>query len=97
MAVEEVRPAGSGTLQSEPQIMVRMREIEERLNQLGRTQTEAPRFDMTFVSDVLIALAIFALTVGLFLAQVPIVGDPCALLLGPMVGLVLALKHRPPR
>jgi hypothetical protein len=97
MAVEQVTSTGSKTLRSEEQITIAMRKIEESLNQLRSSHTEAQRFDMTFVWDVLIALTIFCLTVGFFIAHLPFVGDPWVLLIGPIAGLILALKHRPPR
>jgi hypothetical protein len=55
------------------------------------------RFDMTFVWDVVIAIVLFVAAVICLVNRVPIAGHPSALLLGPLVGLILTLKHRPPR
>jgi uncharacterized membrane protein YczE len=52
---------------------------------------------MTFVWDVVIAIVLFVAAVICLVNRVPIAGHPWALLLGPLVGLILTLKHRPPR
>jgi hypothetical protein len=58
---------------------------------------ESSRFDMTVLFDLGIGVIVFAATLLCFVWRVPLLGDPVALLLGPFIGLVLSLKHRPPR
>jgi hypothetical protein len=62
-----------------------------------RLRARSARFDVTFFVDLIIAVAVFAVTLICYLYQVPIFDDPLALLVGPLIGLVLALKHRAPR
>jgi hypothetical protein len=48
-----------------------------------------------FIRDLCLGLLIFAVTGLCFLKQVPILGDPLALLAAPVVTLLLSWRHRP--
>jgi hypothetical protein len=61
------------------------------------TKPMPERFDKTFARDVFIAIALFAGAVIGGLIRAPIIGHPWALLVGPLVGVILTLRHRPAR
>jgi hypothetical protein len=74
---------------------------EEYYERVGRESGKSdvrsvpePRFDMKFVSDLAIASVVFAATVICVAIRVPYLSDPSVLLVGPIVGLVYAWKHR---
>ncbi len=49
-----------------------------------------------FWKDLLIGTAITAATIICFIYNVPILGHPIALLVGPFVGVCLSLEHNRP-
>ena len=55
------------------------------------------RFDKKFSKDILIGGGIFAATTFFFVNDIPVIGSPAAMLIGPAVGSILCLNHRPPR
>jgi hypothetical protein len=93
MAIEEMTQLQTPT--SEQRIALSIGELEARLR--GLVHAESKRFDMTFFWDLVIGIGVFAAAVVCFVYRVPVVGHPLALLAGPVIGLVLSLKHRPPR
>jgi hypothetical protein len=70
-----------------------MREEERRYAELMEMQ----RLDETFVSDLAIGLGLFLIALVCFYYRVPVIGNAVALLVGPVIGLCLTLKHRRPR
>jgi hypothetical protein len=54
-------------------------------------------FNTVLLKDLIASVTLFAIAVICFLEQVPVLGDSWVLLLGPVLGLVLALMHRPHR
>jgi hypothetical protein len=70
---------------------------QEKLKRLRLVRIEPQRFGMTFFLDVIVAVVFFGVTLVCYVWHVPVIGDPLALLLGPVIGLILSLKHRPPR
>lgn len=80
---------------SEQRIVLSKAELEAKLKVLA--QGESSRFDISFFSDLAIGVGVFAVAVICFVYGVPVFGNPLALLAGPVIGLILTLKHRPPR
>ena len=72
-------------------------DIEGKIRRVLVSQSPIDTFDRTFFQDVLIGLALFFAAVGCVAVRVPVAGQPWSLLVGPAVGLVLALIHRPER
>ena len=93
MAIEEMRSAEATGVQSD--LIRRIGEIEERLDQLRTAGPDAPRFDSIFWKDLGVGLGLFVLATICLALQVPVLGDPLALLVGPIVTVFLSWKHRP--
>lgn len=58
---------------------------------------DSPRFDRAFFIHLGIGVGLFALTTACFVFQIPFLGDPLMLLVGPTVTIYLSWKHRRPR
>src|SRR5581483_184671 len=72
--------------------------LPKGLLQDPRTVTvDLPRFDKTFFVHLSIGVGLFALTTVCFAFQIPVLGDPLALLVAPAVTIYLSWKHRQPR
>jgi hypothetical protein len=56
---------------------------------------QSPKFDRLFFRDFLAGLGLSAVTIVAAFLRVPVLGDPLALLLGPVVILLLGWRHRP--
>jgi hypothetical protein len=70
---------------------------QERWLKLKLPRVESQLFSMTLLFDLGVGVMLFAVTFLCFFYRLPLLGDPLALLSGPFIGLVLSLKHRPPR
>ena len=102
MAVEEVKELQQEAIAKaiadlERRLAETFQRSEGSLKKLRPVQTDPQRFDMIFLKDLIVAVAIFAVTAVCFIKHVPVLGDPWTLLLGPVLGLVGSLMHRPPR
>jgi hypothetical protein len=102
MAVEEVKELQQEAIAKaiadlERRLAETFQRSEGSLKKLRTLQTDPQRFDMIFFKDLIVAVAIFAATAVCFIKHVPVIGDPWTLLLGPVLGLVGSLMHRPPR
>jgi len=107
VAVEE-RPSSWQTTTEPIHVGKLVRELEklglvvasdspEQIKKVELMSVERQRFDKTFVWDIAIPMALFVAAIICVEFRLPVIGNPLSLLIGPVIGLILALIHRPPR
>jgi hypothetical protein len=72
-------------------------DVNGKIRRVALSEPMTERFDRTFMWDVVIAVALFAVAVVCVVIRMPIIGHPWSLLFGPLVGLILTSRHRPAR
>jgi|GraSoiStandDraft_48_1057284.scaffolds.fasta_scaffold1110820_1 hypothetical protein len=97
MAVQEARQETSHVKPMQIEGDVVEVDADGNIRKIVITKPVTERFDITFVWDVLIGVALFGAAIICVSIRAPIIGHPWSLLVGPLVGVILTLKHRPAR